>query len=162
MICGLPEGSLKEFTEKTMKMESLSCEFREFAATVARVIVAELPLPDCERTIPLSSLPGLAGGAKYICHGAIFKVATAMSDPTRAIYGDEENAAKAGANEVRAAAALDALHIFQLRVPLQCAVDVLGHRVIVCALAPIDRVHGIVAGSDGRWTARVRHTTGRD
>jgi hypothetical protein len=67
------------------RLSQLQGDFYYAAKTYARIIVSELSLPDCQKTIPPVQIGGIAGGAKYIMKGIMFKVLTLLFYPLPSI-----------------------------------------------------------------------------
>lgn len=89
------------------ELTHVSTEFTDAALTYGRIIISESQLPDHLKTIKPVNFGGVAGGAKYVVHGILFKFAvdTQIShDPPVWLYGgaapNDEAAIKAASQYV--------------------------------------------------------------
>ena len=58
------------------RLSDLASDFNDSAKKYAKIIISEVRLPDEAKTIkPVTGIPGLAGGKKYIIHKILFKFA---------------------------------------------------------------------------------------
>ena len=66
------------------KLRDLTSDFNDSAKKYAKIIISEVRLPDEAKTIkPVYTIPGLAGGKKFIIHQILFKFAV----DTNGMYG---------------------------------------------------------------------------
>ena len=148
LLCEEPSSS------KFVQLHKLTQDFEYAAQSYARIIVSELPLPFEHKTIRPSALGGIAGGAKYVVGGIVFKFAldsiirltpsTAPSLPPSELwmYGGYAGPSDAGAIK---AAGLELLHfdhviaqqVHGISTPLVCLVDYQGYRLMAITVLPI-------------------------
>jgi hypothetical protein len=83
--------------QPSVKIGDLVHQFTVIAEVLAQIIVDELPQPDAKKLIPPVNLGGVAGGAKYISHGILFKFAIDSAQ----LYGGDEFAMKATQHEIK-------------------------------------------------------------
>lgn len=140
--------------EKYLKLRELAHDFNLTAEVYAKILISELFLSPSEKTIPPSTIGGLAGGTKFICQGILFKFAVdvQLPDSNFWMYGKysaaTEYAMKAAGSELRHIVALsNAVGDTDLRVPLMALIDYRGFRLVASSLLPIAS-HTIVYGSD--------------
>jgi hypothetical protein len=100
---------------------------------------------NCRKTIkPNKNLGGYAGGEKYEAAGIIFKFAV----DDKGLYGSDESAMRAAAQELLGASSMIQFHSHGCHVPLLCAIDHLGFRLLAVARLPIS-AGTLVRGSSG-------------
>jgi len=116
---------------------------------VCETIVAELRVPDKDKTIKPANMGGIAGGLKYIHNGVLLKFA---ADDSGIYGGSPEGAGKAAKLEYNALQSLLEIEVPGLHVPLQGLVEVQGYRIIACALLPISNKTIVYGSSDGGIT----------
>lgn len=140
--------------EKYLKLRELAHDFNLTAEVYAKILISELFLSPSEKTIPPSTIGGLAGGTKFICQGILFKFAVDVQLPNSPfwMYGKHtaatEYAMKAAGSELRHIVAFsNAVGETDLRVPLMALIDYRGFRLVASSLLPIAS-HTIVYGSD--------------
>jgi hypothetical protein len=140
--------------EKYLKLRELAHDFNLTAEVYAKILISELFLSPNEKTIPPSTIGGLAGGTKFICQGILFKFAVDVQLPDTPfwMYGKTsaatEYAMKAAGSELRHIVALsNALGDTDLRLPLMALIDYRGFRLVASSILPIG-THTIVYGSD--------------
>lgn len=140
--------------DKYLKLRELAHDFNLTAEVYAKILISELFLSPSEKTIPPSTIGGLAGGTKFICQGILFKFAVdvQLPDTNFWMYGKHsaatDSAMKAAGSELRHIVALsNAVGDTDLRVPLMALIDYRGFRLVASSLLPISS-HTIVYGSD--------------
>jgi hypothetical protein len=94
-LIDLSDGVL--LLQPSVKIGDLVHQFTAIAEVLAQIIVDELPRPDAKKLIPPVNLGGVAGGAKYISHGILFKFAIDSAQ----LYGGDEFAMKATQHEIK-------------------------------------------------------------
>ena len=161
--CFLTAVKLKAYE----KLRDLTSDFNDSAKKYAKIIISEVRLPDEAKTIkPVYTIPGLAGGKKFIVHQILFKFAV----DTNGIYGrfvdehqdgkrhgtltqtclvqtenSDENAAKVANHDLKSLVRV--LHCWEpgVHLPLMTLVDYRGYRVVCMSLLPINKntlIHG--------------------
>lgn len=79
------------------KMKNLELDFVHTAETYGKIIIQEMCLPDDRKTLRPVSVGGVAGGAKYISNGILFKFAV----DERNLYGGDQNAIKSASHDLK-------------------------------------------------------------
>ena len=164
--------------EKFGQLRNLANDFCFTAELYARVIISELYLPTCQKTIKPSSVGGVAGGQKFVVQGILFKFAVdvelkrngsssstsssasseSSSQPSSSssfwMYGGSapatEYAMKAAKHELRSTIAYFSTNA--CRVPLVAIVDFRGYRVLCSSVLPIDHTTICYGSSDAGKT----------
>jgi hypothetical protein len=88
---------LKQRVDNTASLKQMQHDFLYIAKTCGRMIISEVYLPDEQKTIKPIDLGGIAGGAKYISQGILFK----FPSNTANIYSNYEGAAKVAGHEFK-------------------------------------------------------------
>jgi hypothetical protein len=99
----LPDGDVKNSA-----IAAVALDFNRLAEKFGQMIIEEYFLSVEKKTIKPTDMGGIAGGAKYVHKGILFKIALGDKEhDTHGIYdGSDEFAAKAAAHEFRGAAAV--------------------------------------------------------
>jgi len=134
-----------EDEKKYNKMANLARDFVHASQIISKLIISEYYLPIKEKTIRPQDLGGIAGGSKYICHGILFKFATANDK----IYKTDENAMKIAGHELRGLMCYYNARIPGICLPLMCLIDYCGYRIVALSLLPVNKHTLIYGSSDG-------------
>ena len=103
------------------------------AETYGRIIISENCLPEHEKTIKPTSIGGVAGGRKYICHGILFKFAV----DDHGLYQGDDNAMKAASHDLKGLMNYYHCAIADLHVPLMAYIDYRGFRLTAISVLPL-------------------------
>eukprot|EP00698_Gefionella_okellyi_P008753 TRINITY_DN2189_c0_g1_i3.p1 TRINITY_DN2189_c0_g1~~TRINITY_DN2189_c0_g1_i3.p1 ORF type:complete len:714 (-),score=144.48 TRINITY_DN2189_c0_g1_i3:1496-3637(-) len=144
---------LKALSEE---IRQLTGEFTEAAVQYAQIIIEETiaNIPNETRRIPSVDLGGIAGGAKFLHDGMIFKFAADF----QGIFGGDEFAMKAASHELKGVIAFAASKIVGLYIPLMCVVDYYGFRMVATSVLPLSGRNSLVYGScDGGVTVEDKN-----
>lgn len=110
------------------------------------------------KTIKPTNIGGYAGGEKYEVAGIIFKFAV----DDKGLYGSDEGAMRAAAQELLGASSMIQFHSHGCHVPLLCAIDHLGFRLLAVAKLPISADTLVRGSSDAGASLSNSDTHCRD
>lgn len=125
-------------------LHRLSMDFLGVAETYGKVIIAELSLPDNEKSIKPINIGGVAGGSKYAVRGLLFKFAVDV--PPHYLYGSDEYAQKAAGHELKGLNQWS-LNSEGLHFPLMALVRYCGFTLVALSMLPVGN-GSLVYGSD--------------
>jgi hypothetical protein len=133
----------------------LSAHAQDFVSTAekyAKIVISEKNLPFEKKTVkPAREIGGIAGGEKYICQGIMLKFAL----DNRGIYGSDDSAIKSAGHDLNGLTLYYQCNIPGLYVPLMCAVDYKGYRVLCLSVLNINADTLCYGSSDGGRTIRA-------
>lgn len=138
------KGLKQLVAEDVRAISRLSHDFVKQAEIYGKVIINELNVPDEWKTIKPANVGGVAGGAKYIVQGILYKFCLdpiVSKKPLVWLYGgerpDDDNAMKAAGLELQGLGLIATSQMTQLHVPLMALIDYKGFRLIATSLLPI-------------------------
>ena len=128
------------------KLQQLTADFAHASGLYARIIINEMALPDEHKSILPCNIGGIAGGAKYIVNGILFKFCVdSMIDTNKKIYmyGNlnrrDDLAMKSASQELKSLCCfISAQASSTLHFPLMSVIDYKGFRMTSVSMLPID------------------------
>lgn len=140
---------MPESIGKYQALSKLAQDFTYAAKLYSKLIISELELDNELKTLKPVFL-GYAGGAKYRCHGILFKFALDF----HGLYGGDEYAMKAAGHELNGLMYYYNCEIPQLNVPLMCLIDYRGFRLVAMSLLPVTNETLIYGSSNAGVTVK--------
>lgn len=150
---------------KKQLYHSLYCLAHDFvyaAKTFGKIIISEVNLPADYKTIKPSSVGGIAGGEKYMCHSIFFKFAMdplISQEPPLFLYGGHKQnnyaAMKAASHELNGLIAYYNTKMQGIHYPLMALIDYRGYRLIAMTILPISKETLIYGSADAGNTIKA-------